>query len=235
MRMLCQSAPINQRNADDSDAMAFSSACALPMGEEFSNDVEQRAGPVSPFSDPQATRPPVASAGRLRPRVPARTAQQWAIHGSAIDSERADPDSLRLRDLEASRQGRHPESNPEAFAGDSARPSRPRGLRYRAYGTAGVGNSDIPGVEGRAGAAPESREAAHRPGIGARALLKLIRIYQATISPSLGNVCRYSPTCSHYAYEAIERHGAFRGTFLALKRLSRCRPWGGSGFDPVPE
>ena len=66
------------------------------------------------------------------------------------------------------------------------------------------------------------------------ALLSLIRGYQATISRVIPPVCRFQPTCSAYAYEAIETHGAFRGGWLALKRLSRCQPWGGSGFDPVP-
>ena len=68
-----------------------------------------------------------------------------------------------------------------------------------------------------------------------RALLRLIRIYQALVSPSLGVACRYEPTCSHYAYEAIERHGAWRGVRLAASRLSRCRPGGGGGYDPVPD
>lgn len=68
-----------------------------------------------------------------------------------------------------------------------------------------------------------------------RALLRLIRIYQALVSPSLGVACRYEPTCSHYAYEAIERHGAWRGARLAASRLSRCRPGGGGGYDPVPD
>ncbi len=63
----------------------------------------------------------------------------------------------------------------------------------------------------------------------------LIRLYQLTLSPLIGPVCRYSPTCSHYATEAIDRHGAWRGGWLALARLSRCHPWGSSGFDPVPE
>lgn len=63
----------------------------------------------------------------------------------------------------------------------------------------------------------------------------LIRIYQLFISPMLGPSCRYLPSCSDYAAEAIERHGALVGTWLALKRLARCHPWGGSGYDPVPE
>ena len=66
------------------------------------------------------------------------------------------------------------------------------------------------------------------------ALLGLIRLYQLTLSPWLGNPCRYEPTCSRYAAEAIERHGALRGVWLAAKRLGRCHPWGGSGYDPVP-
>lgn len=66
------------------------------------------------------------------------------------------------------------------------------------------------------------------------ALLGLIRLYQLTLSPWLGNPCRYEPTCSRYAAEAIERHGAVRGVWLAAKRLGRCHPWGGSGYDPVP-
>ena len=63
----------------------------------------------------------------------------------------------------------------------------------------------------------------------------LIRIYQRAISPSLGNLCRYAPTCSHYTYESIERHGVLKGGWLGARRLLRCRPWGGSGYDPVPD
>jgi putative membrane protein insertion efficiency factor len=64
----------------------------------------------------------------------------------------------------------------------------------------------------------------------------LIRIYQLFISPMLGPSCRYLPSCSDYAAEAIERHGPVAGTWLALRRLARCHPWGGSGgYDPVPE
>jgi uncharacterized protein len=68
----------------------------------------------------------------------------------------------------------------------------------------------------------------------------LIRAYQWTISPVLswlggpGSGCRFQPTCSHYFLEAVERHGFFRGSWLGLKRLGRCQPWGGQGYDPVP-
>ncbi|MBX9726252.1 MAG: membrane protein insertion efficiency factor YidD [Rickettsiales bacterium] len=65
-------------------------------------------------------------------------------------------------------------------------------------------------------------------------LLGLIRLYQLSVSPWMGPNCRYLPTCSAYAHEAIARHGACLGTWLALKRLARCHPWGGSGHDPVP-
>ena len=62
-----------------------------------------------------------------------------------------------------------------------------------------------------------------------------IRFYKLFISPLLPPACRYLPTCSDYAAEAIEKHGALRGTWLAARRLARCHPWGGSGYDPVPE
>jgi uncharacterized protein len=68
-----------------------------------------------------------------------------------------------------------------------------------------------------------------------RAVLILpIRLYQWTISPLLGVNCRYAPSCSAYAIEAIEAHGAVRGGWLGLRRILRCHPWGGSGYDPVP-
>jgi putative membrane protein insertion efficiency factor len=67
------------------------------------------------------------------------------------------------------------------------------------------------------------------------ALLRgLIRAYQLMLSPLLLPSCRYLPSCSDYAAEAIARHGAARGCWLALGRLLRCHPWGGSGYDPVP-
>ena len=68
----------------------------------------------------------------------------------------------------------------------------------------------------------------------AKLLIGLIRLYQFTLSPFLGGSCRFLPTCSAYATEAIATHGAWRGTGLALSRVGRCHPLGKSGFDPVP-
>lgn len=61
-----------------------------------------------------------------------------------------------------------------------------------------------------------------------------IRFYQFCISPMLPSACRFTPTCSQYAVEAIMKHGIFSGSWLALRRILRCHPWGGSGYDPVP-
>jgi putative membrane protein insertion efficiency factor len=86
-----------------------------------------------------------------------------------------------------------------------------------------------------------ARTAARRPwrdaggrGVVQRLLLSLILLYQREISPSRAACCRYSPTCSHYAAEAIEQHGAVRGGWLTLRRLLRCRPGARRGVDPVP-
>ena len=68
----------------------------------------------------------------------------------------------------------------------------------------------------------------------AKPLIGLVRLYRLLISPWLGSNCRYQPTCSSYAIEALQTHGVLRGTWLAAKRIGRCHPWGGSGYDPVP-
>jgi putative membrane protein insertion efficiency factor len=65
--------------------------------------------------------------------------------------------------------------------------------------------------------------------------LLLIRMYQLCLSPFVGNCCRFWPSCSEYAYQAIQTHGVTRGAWLALKRLLKCAPWSHGGYDPVPE
>jgi putative membrane protein insertion efficiency factor len=66
-------------------------------------------------------------------------------------------------------------------------------------------------------------------------LILLVRFYQVAISPFTPSTCRYNPTCSHYAIEALNKRGLIIGGWLSLKRIISCHPWGGSGYDPVPE
>lgn len=66
------------------------------------------------------------------------------------------------------------------------------------------------------------------------AIRAMIRAYQLLLAPVLPPACRYYPSCSHYAMEAVERHGPWRGSWLGLRRVLRCHPWGGAGYDPVP-
>ena len=62
----------------------------------------------------------------------------------------------------------------------------------------------------------------------------LIKIYQYGISPLIGPKCRFTPTCSHYGLQAFRKYGIWKGFFLTVKRISKCHPWGGSGYDPLP-
>ena len=67
-----------------------------------------------------------------------------------------------------------------------------------------------------------------------RILIFLVKFYQNAISPHFPPACRYTPTCSAYAVEALRKYGAIKGSWLTMKRIARCHPWGGSGYDPVP-
>ncbi len=69
---------------------------------------------------------------------------------------------------------------------------------------------------------------------GQRLLIGLIRVYQIALSPYFGQQCRFTPTCSEYAREAVARHGALKGSWLAARRVGRCHPWHPGGHDPVP-
>jgi hypothetical protein len=65
-------------------------------------------------------------------------------------------------------------------------------------------------------------------------LINFIKLYKITLSPFIGNSCRYQPTCSQYGTEAIQKYGAIKGMWLTIKRICSCHPWGGHGYDPVP-
>jgi uncharacterized protein len=67
-----------------------------------------------------------------------------------------------------------------------------------------------------------------------KVFIALIYFYKGAISPLLPQACRYTPSCSEYALQALKKHGPFKGGWLALKRILRCNPWGGHGYDPVP-
>ena len=77
--------------------------------------------------------------------------------------------------------------------------------------------------------------APRRLGIGQRLALGLILLYRVTLSSIMGRQCRFLPTCPEYAGDAVREHGALRGGALAFRRIARCHPWGGSGYDPVPK
>lgn len=87
-----------------------------------------------------------------------------------------------------------------------------------------------------AGAEQECKMARrNRAGVMGLALRCAVRAYQLFVSPLLLPSCRFLPSCSEYAAEAIERYGALWGSILTVRRLARCHPWGGSGYDPVPD
>jgi putative membrane protein insertion efficiency factor len=73
-----------------------------------------------------------------------------------------------------------------------------------------------------------------RGGVVKHLVIAFLRAYRALISPLYGQVCRYHPSCSAYALEAVTEHGSVRGGWLALRRLARCHPWAAGGYDPVP-
>ncbi len=87
------------------------------------------------------------------------------------------------------------------------------------------------GADGRAAGLAAERRAL---GLGRRSLLAAVRLYQAFLSPLMFSACKFHPSCSRYAYQAIEEHGPGRGSWLAVRRVLRCRPFSPGGYDPVP-
>jgi putative membrane protein insertion efficiency factor len=145
-------------------------------------------------------------------------------------------------DTESHRRRCGSQSHPAAAQGGfPAKPSGyPRGMGYRSKPSPFGGGASVPSSRERDFATVSGRSALRfelvraASGLMQSAALALIRIYQVLISPALPSSCRFYPTCSAYAYEAVEKWGVGRGTWLALRRLVRCRPWGGRGVDPVP-
>jgi putative membrane protein insertion efficiency factor len=80
---------------------------------------------------------------------------------------------------------------------------------------------------------PMNKSAISIRGIIISPFVLLVKIYQGAISPLLPNACRYTPTCSQYAIEALQKHGLFKGGWMGIKRILSCNPWGGHGHDPV--
>lgn len=98
--------------------------------------------------------------------------------------------------------------------------------------SSGKVTSPVNAVTDSAAESPVKRGIVYRASAGA--LLFLIRVYQVVLSPFLGGHCRYEPTCSVYAIEAVKEHGPWRGGWLAIRRLMRCHPFVKGGYDPVP-
>lgn len=92
-----------------------------------------------------------------------------------------------------------------------------------------------PAAKDRAAAGDKAAPSQPRLGLTVRALQLCVRGYQLTLARFLGGQCRFDPSCSRYAIEALAVHGALRGSWLALRRIARCHPWGGAGYDPVPQ
>jgi putative membrane protein insertion efficiency factor len=82
--------------------------------------------------------------------------------------------------------------------------------------------------------APESSLLTKAGRILSLPFIALIKLYQLIISPWLGSQCRYTPTCSQYGIEALQKYGPIKGLWLTIRRIARCNPWGGHGHDPVP-
>jgi uncharacterized protein len=168
------------------------------------------------------------------------------IGGSAFTWGAAGP--ARLHRIPQDRQcGRSQSRQAPAARGGALRHAGPRGRRPRLCTRRPGGRADMPFHGSRSGfgschggiGARRVASLGRAIGIGIDHTLSLllrglVLVYRYLVSPFMPHGCRYAPSCSAYALEALERHGAVRGGWLAARRLLRCHPWGGSGYDPVP-
>jgi uncharacterized protein len=159
---------------------------------------------------------------------------------SFLSTERAAPDAPGHHCTEASGYGRLAEPHQAANQGSfsAASPGIAGGMGHCAEPSPGCRHGRLPGP-GTGVVAPFPRRAAGSILQGGAyalrlLLLGLIRFYQICLSPIIPSSCRFYPSCSAYAFEAVAKRGAWEGTRLAVRRLLRCRPWGGQGYDPVP-
>jgi putative membrane protein insertion efficiency factor len=164
------------------------------------------------------------------------------MHG-VLSIERAQRDPRGADGARGSRQCGNPQPGETAGAGGFPAESRgnPRRLGHCSESPPRGGE----GAVSRSGAAVDAPVSGGSSSVGARTaaqgrsalkflVLAAIGFYRASISPTIPSSCRFYPTCSAYAHEAVSRWGVRRGLWMALRRFARCRPWGGYGYDPVP-
>ena len=218
---------------------------------------ENEVGPKRPEAQdvqgpPQADGVERVAAPRRAPakvrRLPSGAARRALLGGWDAGSERPRQRlrcfALRIHGQQAHRQRRRPQPDPPPPQGGDGGDRNRRRLGpcvHSPTASGGRGLLDAEAVVAATGqtrranareSAPESKKPERR--LMRNAALATIRLYQQAVSPYLPPACRYSPSCSGYAYEAITRYGLLKGCWLAVKRLGRCQPFGSSGYDPVP-
>ncbi len=213
------------------------------QGPQPTGRLSRPAGCAAPSS-------PAATLCRLPHRGPPRATGGWSAAGAPpalpaagagarfrAGSRRTPPD--RLRGLQGGRSGGHPQPRETTTP-----PSAPGATVFSPGLAAVLGHARGPGTADRRDGVlrlPGCRaRPAALPGADMRydpvryLLIGLLRCYRLLISPLYGQVCRYHPSCSTYALEAVTVHGSIRGSWLAIRRLARCHPWAAGGYDPVP-
>ena len=213
-----------------------------PAGARGAKDSRCELGPGR-RRDTLPRRPPPQTQGIRRVLRLRGTRVRTTHTGVPVDGRNSRRQSLSARDLGSAprRKRRGPESRPPAPSGDLPAGARgpsflgPRTRNSRASALrAGVVYGAARGLSRRGGESGAATAPMSAPSAPARAVSGLLVLYKRFLSPLLPRACRFEPTCSAYARQAIERHGLGRGGALAVKRLLKCQPFHRGGFDPVP-